>query len=364
MKKILLVAPVPPPYGGIANWTAMMNEYVEDSKEIQFCSVNTAPKRRALDGRSLFERIVIDGLKMFKKRKEVKKLIKAEQPIAVHITTSGQFAVIRDILLLKAIRKFKNHPKTVYHIRFGRIPEIAQANTKEWKRIKKALMLSDEVIAIDRRTEDAIKNFLPNVKVRYVPNPFNLEKLDKLEIQPSSHKKEILFLGWVVKTKGIEELLNAWGNIKNDYTDWQLRIVGPYSSDYMEELKGKFSLESVVFEGEKQHDVSMRLLAETGIFILPSYTEGFPNVVLEAMAFKKPIIATKVGAIPDMLADGCGTLIETQSSTAIEVALKRLINDEELRLQMGSKARDKLENEYTLDCVFQQYLTVWGESKN
>ncbi len=360
MKKVLLVAPVPPPYGGIANWTAMINEYVEKNKTIEFCSVNTAPKRRSLDGRSLFERIVVDGFKMFKKKKEVKRLIKSENPIAVHITTSGQFAVIRDILILKAIRKIKNRPKTVYHIRFGRIPEIAKLNTREWKLIKRALTLADEIIAIDHSTEQVIKQFLPDVKVQYIPNPFDLKKLNELDIQPNQTKKEVLFLGWVVKTKGIEELLSAWQNIKSDYDDWQLRIIGPYSPNYVDELGKKFSLETVVFDGEKKHDESMQLLAQTGIFVLPSYTEGFPNVVLEAMALSKPIVATKVGAIPDMIEDGCGCLINSKSSQEIEMALSKLMDDRDLSIQMGIKARSKLERDYTLERVFEQYLSVWN----
>ncbi|MBE6903297.1 MAG: glycosyltransferase family 4 protein [Ruminococcaceae bacterium] len=353
--KIAMVAPVPPPYGGIGNWVLMLDNYVKNDDSVEFVHINTAPVSRGLDGRSLWDRVVTQGLMMLKKRKELLKAIKEQKLDAVHITTSGQLAIIRDILMLKACKK--KNVRSIYHIRFGRIPEIAKANTTEWKLMRVALKLADCVIAIDTTTQKAIQEFLPYVNVCNIPNPFNL---DTVSLENISQNKEIVYIGWVIKTKGMEELLPAFEKVSKKNPDWCLRIVGPYSEEYKKHLEDNFSTSKVIFEGEKSHDEAMELLKGAGIFILPSHTEGFPNVVLEAMAHKKPIIATDVGAIPDIIKD-CGILIRNKNQEDIEKALEKLINDKELRESLGQEARKKLEESYSLDIVMQRYREEWSK---
>ncbi len=353
--KIAMVAPVPPPYGGIGNWVLMLDNYVKNDESVEFIHINTAPVSRGLDGRSLWDRVVTQGFTMLKKRKELLKILNEQKIDAVHITTSGQLAIIRDILMLKVCKK--KNVRSIYHIRFGRIPEIAEKNTKEWKLMRVALKLADCVIAIDTSTQRAIQKYLPSVNVCYIPNPFNL---DNVSLESVCEKKEVLYIGWVIKTKGMEELLPAWEKVNKKNPDWTLKIVGPYAPDYKKFLEENFSVENVVFEGEKAHDDAMKQLSQAGIFILPSHTEGFPNVVLEAMAYKKPIIASDVGAIPDIIKD-CGILIKSKNKEDIENALEKFINDAELRKASAERARKKIEDCYSLTSVFESYKKVWSK---
>lgn len=357
--KVAMVAPVPPPYGGIGNWVLLLDEYTKNRNDIQFLHINTAPVSRGLDGRSLWDRVVTQGFIMFRLRKELENAIRENKVDVVHITTSGQMAIVRDIAMLKLAKK--NEIPSVYHIRFGRIPEIAQQNNREWKLLHKAMKIADQVIAIDHKTEKAIHEFAPEVNVCYVPNPFDMGKVSG--IQKVGLSKTVIFIGWVVKTKGIEELLQAWERVQNRFTDWELKIVGPYSEDYLTYLKANFSKERVVFEGEKKHDDALSMLSQASIFTLPSYTEGFPNAVLEAMAFEKPIIATDVGAIPDML-EGCGTVIQKENVEALENALASLMANEESRTRLGKAARQKIEQEYSLEHIFAKYMDIWGKKVN
>lgn len=354
--KVAMVAPVPPPYGGIGNWVLLLDEYVKNRNDIRFVHINTAPVSRGLDGRSLWDRVATQGFIMFRLRKELEKAIKGKQVDVVHITTSGQMAIIRDIAMLKTAKKYGI--PSIYHIHFGRIPEIASNNSREWKLIHKAMKISDQVIAIDHKTEKAIHDFAPEVNVCYVPNPFDMDKVS--DIRKDGLRKVVIFIGWVVKTKGIEELLQAWERVHTRFNDWMLKIVGPYSEDYLTYLKAKYSQAQVVFEGEKKHDDALSMLSQASIFTLPSYTEGFPNAVLEAMAFEKPIIATDVGAIPDML-QGCGMVIQKENVDALENALVKLLEDEELCESLGKAAKQKIKQEYSLERVFNKYMDIWGK---
>ena len=359
--KICMVAPVPPPYGGIANWVSLMDEYVEQRVgDVTLVHVNTAPKSRSTEGRSIFDRVVVQGVSMFGKNKDLKRILKEERIDAIHMTTSAQLSIIRDTMLLKTAKK-KGIP-TLYHLRFGRTPEIAKANTREWRMLRRAMRLATCVVAIDNSTLAAIREYAPEVNACYVPNPFDLRKTEKIAIPDAADlKKEIVFVGWVIKTKGIEELLAAWDGVKDAYPEWKLRIIGPYAEDYYNELSARFSFDRVIFDGEKKHDEAMEFLAAAEAFILPSYTEGFPNAVLEAMALEKPIIATDVGAIPDMLEGGCGIVIPSKDEAAIKEALGKLLPDREMRRELAKNARQRLEKEYAMETVFEKYREIWSQ---
>lgn len=354
-----MIAPIPPPYGGIANWTLLVNEYVRDVEDVEIINLNIAPKKRGLDGRSLWDRVVVQGFAMFKQKKDMVKLINNENVDVIHMTTSGQLALIRDLMMLCAAKR--NGVSVVYHVRMGRVPEIASANTLEWKVMRKAMSIATNVMAIDSSTYNAICQYAPEVNACYVPNPFDMKKLRGINAE--EQKKEIVFVGWVVKTKGIEELIAAWKSVGPRFPNWTLKVVGPYSVDYMESLKTIGIPKNMLFIGEKTHDDAMRILADAAAFVLPSYTEGFPNAVLEAMALGKPIIATAVGAIPEML-NGCGVVIPPREAQSLQIELERIICDEALRAELGSKAKDKLLKEYTIDTVFAAYQKVWSEVSN
>lgn len=354
--KLLLVAPVPPPYGGIGNWVLLMKKYLADKDEIELVDIiNTAPKQRGLDGRSLFDRVFGQGVEMLRLRSKMKKIIKEKNPTVVHITTSGQLAIIRDIFFLKLLKQ--KNIRSVYHIRFGRVPELAEKNTTEWKLLKRALKLATVVMTIDQNTQNTLETQLPLDKSVLVANPFVTKNTEKYTNAVTS--KIVIFLGWCVKTKGIEELLSAWISIESQYPDWVLKIVGPYDTEYQKELEQKYHSNSIVFEGEKEHEEALDILSKSEVFILPSYTEGFPNAVLEAMSLGKPIIATDVGAIAEMLSDNSGVVIPPKDADAIKQALIKILDDERLRRELGNNAFHRIRKQYDIDVIYKQYLSIW-----
>ena len=359
--KVLFIAPIPPPYGGIANWFLMMKEYMNNRDDaIMVDVVNIAPTKRDLDGRTLWDRVVGQGKQMFKLNVELKKKIKEKTPNVIHMTTSGRLAIIRDILFLKTAKKF-NVP-VVYHIRYGRIPEISKKNTFEWKILSKAINLSTKTIVIDGFSYDSLLEYFENDKIVKLPNPFDLDKKRiSVECDNANDNKFITFIGWCIKEKGIEELLEAWDEVSPQYSDWKLQLIGPFDKQYKEKILKKFNMKNVLIEGEQGHEEVMKKMACSSIFILPSYTEGFPNAVLEAMSAKKAIIATSVGAIPDMLEDNCGLVIPKQNKSEIVNSLIKLINNERLRVELGENAYNKLVTQYSLDIVYSRYWETWKE---
>lgn len=355
MLKIALIAPVPPPYGGISNWVQLISAYVKSNiEDIALVNINTAPKKRQTEGRTLWNRIVVSGLHMFVLFAGIWRAVGKGKVQLFHITTSGQFSVIRDIGMIY-IARLKKIP-VVYHIRFGRVPQIASERTMEWKLIRYAMKLSSYIIAIDRTTEKMIAEKVSCSKVTYIPNPINIRKPRVVGRQKN---KEIVFIGWVIKEKGIEELLAAWEMVYRENADWQLKVIGPVLPEYLEHLRSRFSFYGVCIEGEKEHSEAMNILQKSSIFILPSHTEGFPNSILEAMLFENAVVATNVGAIPDMLDGNCGVCIKKENIREITDSLIKLINYPDIRKEMINNAYKKVITEYALDNVFAQYREIW-----
>jgi len=87
------------------------------------------------------------------------------------------------------------------------------------------------------------------------------------------------------------------------------------------------------------------------VFVLPSLTEGTPNAIIEAMSHAKPIIATAVGGVPDIVSDDVGVLVQPNDVNALAAAMSRLAGDEELRIRMGLAARKKYEELFSPKAV-------------
>jgi glycosyltransferase involved in cell wall biosynthesis len=109
-------------------------------------------------------------------------------------------------------------------------------------------------------------------------------------------------------------------------------------------------------------DEIRRLYAEADIFVLPTYREGFPNVVLEAMAAALPVVATTVGAIPDAVRDGEeGILVPPRDPAALQAALRRLVEDPQLRHAMGRCARARVEAVFSMPAVVSELDQIYRE---
>jgi len=327
--RVILVAPFPPPYGGIANWSLLLKKYHNNHlNEFDLEVINTATNKRITEGRTIFNRIFIGGFKMIK-------LL---------------------LVMFKTIRKFQ---PTVTHITYGRIPELNLKKNWEWKLLIKVLNKTDKIICIDDLTYLSLKKIYGSNKVFKILNPIDIEEIDKVNKKDVKKENVILFIGWCVKTKGIEELLLAWNRITAKYKDWKLKIVGPYKEDYFKFLKKMYNIEYVEFLGEKTHRDTLEELKKSSIFILPSYTEGCPNVILEAMSLGKAIISTNVGAIPEMLQEESGIIVSPKNVEELENSIDLLLKNEELQKKIGRNSFIRVRNNYTLDVIMKKYQVLW-----
>lgn len=356
--RVCMMVPLPPPTGGIGRWASLVKQYAHNRSDVLLHIVNTNPYgfRNFHDIRP-WKRILGGGVQLIRDSFLLVITLLMKRCHVIHITTSGQFGVVRDLCVMTVGWIFR--VPVIYHIHFGRVPEIAATHSREWQLLTHAMRMSYMVVVIDAITERAIQKYLPDVLVENIPNCININDLPA-PIENSDTVLTVMFLGWVSPTKGVGELLEAWGRLQSE--DWNLQLVGAVDDTYQQELKHAYNTEKVTFFGEVSHEEAMELLAKADVFVLPSYTEGFPNVVLEAMALGKPIVATSVGAIPEMLSDECGVLVPPKNSAALGDGLLHVLSNPKLRIEMGKRAKIRAEKNFSIDWVFNIYLSIWRQA--
>jgi glycosyltransferase involved in cell wall biosynthesis len=330
---------------------------MKDSR-VAFFVVNTAPRGRSIHQTGVLYRLVGGTLQFLRDWLLFVFTLIRNRPDVIHLTTSGHLAVMRDLaVILTGLLFFK---KTIYHIRFGRIPDISATKTWEWRFFRRAANLAACIVAIDRKTFHTLHDALPGKTVRLISNciePANLP--DTNRPKPQRNELVVIFLGWAIRAKGLDELIQAWTTLDNPHAS--LEIYGPFEEKYKSKLWEMYHPLNVHFHGNTEHPIVMNALRDADVFVLPSHTEGFPNVVLEAMMLETPVIATEVGAIPEMLADERGLLIPPKNVPALVDALTCFMRDEKLRTRYAANAKAYAMEHYTIESVFQQLFQIWTQ---
>ena len=172
------------------------------------------------------------------------------------------------------------------------------------------------------------------------------------DVQAHQELKDVAFVGRVCIPKGINELVEA----AKEINDVNFHIIGPDDDRMLDTV----SAPNIINHGAQPHDKVIELLKTMDAVILPSYTEGFPLVVMEGMACGLPIVATTVGSIPDMIEDQGGVLIPVKDSHAIVDAIQ-YIRKKEIRQAMAEHNIKKVENEYLSKRVLQNLLNIYEE---
>jgi glycosyltransferase involved in cell wall biosynthesis len=176
----------------------------------------------------------------------------------------------------------------------------------------------------------------------------------------------LLFVGRIVPLKGIHILILAVEEIIKQI-DLRVWIVGPsYGPNYngyefmlKKMLERKHLRDTIIFTGNiSEREVLQDYYLRADCFVLPSLTEGTPKAVLEAMSFGLPVIATRIGGLPNVVRDGIdGVLVTPGSKDELVNAIVRLSMNRHLRTTMGASGREHVNN-FTKERVFNEIANL------
>lgn len=201
------------------------------------------------------------------------------------------------------------------------------------------------------RSADKIRgvaNYLVAKAQKYAPaKPFYLfptftDLNDFLAEKDIRFDNEILLVGRDDRVKGVKYLEGAFALLKNDFPQFKLVLVGEGLPE------GKLSLAEV-----------RNRMKNCYCLAVPSITEGLPRVILEAMALSKPVIASRVGGIPDLVKDGqTGFLFEAGNVPELAEKLKTLLGNQEMAVEMGKRGREIVQSQFSNEKYISNYLAM------
>ncbi|MBA7597480.1 D-inositol-3-phosphate glycosyltransferase [subsurface metagenome] len=234
-----------------------------------------------------------------------------------------------------------------------KIPVVIRFPGPPGKRSKNLLSQADALIA----SGDAVKYIRGNFRRDVVDIPpgvdFNLFKptlgniRDKFSI---GDNRLLLFVGRFVPLKNLPFLITTFRRVIEERKDIRLMLVG--EGPLKNTIKGlvkKYQLEKyIIFTGRVPNDELPKYYSAADIFIMPSSYDNFPNSILEAMACELPIVATRVGGIPQQIQEGKnGLLIESNNIEEFKTAILKLINNDKLAQEIGRGNREMVKERYS-----------------
>ena len=208
---------------------------------------------------------------------------------------------------------------------------------------------------------------IPTSKIVVVPNGINLRRFDhadrlafRRELGIGGDTLLVGAVGRLLPVKGHAELLEAVGALARDGVDVHCAIVG--SGELEQQLRATASRLGI---GERAHFTGQRadipnILAALDIFAMPSQWEGLPMALLEAMALARPVVATAVGSIPEVVVDGqTGRLVPAGDRSALTEALRELAATPAFRARLGTSARRLVEQRFNAALTAEAYEDLY-----
>lgn len=360
--RVLFATPYSQATGGIVQWARHIVQHHTTNPngvELNLLPMNNCGVNDAVTNKRLYSRITRGVVTYTRVIKSLKHELDTTRYDILHIATSASISLVKDLWMMRIAKR--KGIKSILHFHFGRIPSLAKERNWEWRLIVKAVRTATKVIVIDKASYDTLKREgFTNIEL--LPNPLSpmvsslIEKYKTAEREP----RRLLFVGHCVTTKGVYELVEACAKIEGVH----LRLVGPITEGVKQNLEkiadgndwldivGCISLEEVIRE-----------MCRCSIFVLPTYTEGFPNVIIESMAAGAPIITTPVGAIPEMLditSDSpCGICVAPKQVEPLREAIEQLLQNNDLAALLGQRAKERVTTVYAMSSVWDKLCNIW-----
>lgn len=247
--------------------------------------------------------------------------------------------------------------KVILHIHSGNfIVYYKSLSPEKQKKVKECLESADCVFALSEGWKAAFEKELGLHNCAALPNGILLKKFPAVQKPFAERNIDFLFLGRLGEQKGTDDTLNVLERLRREGRNFRCVMAGDGPiEEYVAKIRQKGLLRQVELAGWVDGEEKMSLLQDAKILLLPSYHEGLPMSILEAMASGEAVVSTPVGGIPEAVQkEKSGFLITPGDTKALYNALWKLLNDPERAEEMGKCGRKIVEQKYDLEMLHRQ----------
>jgi glycosyltransferase involved in cell wall biosynthesis len=216
--------------------------------------------------------------------------------------------------------------------------------------IRSTLAHAALVVALSEEWRERLLKICPTARVEVLHNAVAVPAAARVQSRQAA-RPTLLFLGHLLPDKGVFDLVKAFAEVARRAPDLRLVLGGVGQVASVCELATQLGVrERLEVPGWLGPEDKTAALGASTMFLLPSYHEGMPMALLEAMSWGLPVIATPVGGIPQIVASEVnGLLVAPGDITALAAAITRLLEDSALAGRLGTAARATIERGFSLD---------------
>ena len=232
----------------------------------------------------------------------------------------------------------------------------------------KLIKSSDKVTTVSKSVAKELKEYGVNQKdIEVVYNGVDEKFFHPKKNNSNQEKKYIMYAGRIDREKGLFDLLKSAKTICKFRSDVAFIVAGNGRdlNKLNRKIKKSGIQEKFVLIGQAEKETLLKLYQNATLFVLPSYHEGLPTVLLEAMSCGLPIIATDVRGNNDLVTNGKnGIIIPSRSPDKMAEAISMLLEDKKLRTKLGKNARTTIEEKYTWNVISNRILGYYQKLYN
>lgn len=276
----------------------------------------------------------------------------------VYIHSSAYTSFYRKSLFLLFARLFGKkvilhiHPSGFYDFYSGTSGFPRSYSTFVLGQVATFVVLADEM-------KHNISTHFPRTLIHVLRNAVNLREMaDSRGVQ--RQVAELLYLGWYIRAKGVYELVDAIGILKDQGVAVHLNFYGTKEvAQLTEYVRSKQLTLEITVNGWIGGDDKLKALYESTMLILPSHSEGIPNVILEAMATRTPIVATFVGGMKEILRDGENSVtVAVNNPVDLSDKILMLLQDDALRNRLAENAYQEAADKYDVQVIRNSFRDI------
>jgi glycosyltransferase involved in cell wall biosynthesis len=250
--------------------------------------------------------------------------------------------------------------RVIFHLHGGRFVRFYEEECGPLGRFAIRFFLDRAacIIVLSESWREWVKGVSRNSRVVCIANPVP----EPVERSARPERNTILFLGLICRDKGIFDLLDAVAAVRASVPDVRLVCAGDGEVEAVAEHAMRLGIsDAVTFPGWVSGAQKEAWMQRASVFVLPSYAEGMPMSLLEAMAAGIPSVTTAVGSVPEIVVDGVnGFLVAPGNTAAIERVLRRLLADGALRAKVGAAGRETVRARFGADGVLAALERVYA----
>jgi glycosyltransferase involved in cell wall biosynthesis len=301
------------------------------------------------------------------------RIIRAERPAILHTHTAKAGAVGRVAALLAGRRR----PPIIVHTFHGHVLRgyFGRFWTGVFRLLERVLArITDVLVAVSPEVRDELVAFgvAPATKFRVIRLGIELDERLSPDGAARAETRRVMgvaderfVVGWIGRMTAVKRtdvVLESFRRLRDEGVDAVLCMVGDGPDrQSVENLAGGLGImRDSLFPGY-QEDVGP-FFAAFDVFVLPSGNEGTPVTAIEALASGCPVVATRVGGVPDVVTDGeDGFLVDPGDVEGLAASLARLANDPALRARMGGAGRERMRSRYAVDRLIDDVDRLYRE---